>query len=234
VRDFDALLARARELVVPGRRALLGIAGSPGAGKSTLATALVDTLAEQPPPPAGSGSGRPAGAEPWAAAVPMDGFHLADIELARLGLAGRKGAPDTFDSAGYAALLHRLRSPQPGIIYAPAFDRTVEQPIAGSLPVGPDCLLIVTEGNYLLLDTPTWRAARAELDEVWFCEVGEVERRRRLIRRHVEFGKEPAAAQAWVRGIDEPNAVLVAATAHRADLLVAASAVPRPPVPPAT
>jgi pantothenate kinase len=121
---FDDLLARARSLTRPGRRAILGVAGAPGAGKTTLAETLVREL---------NGDG-----EPWVAHVPMDGFHLADAELDRLGRRDRKGAPDTFDAAGYAALLRRLRADEDGeTVYAPGFERVLEQPIAGALPVPP-------------------------------------------------------------------------------------------------
>ncbi|MYS78554.1 nucleoside/nucleotide kinase family protein, partial [Streptomyces sp. SID5926] len=153
---FDDLLARARRLPRDGRRAILGVAGSPGAGKSTLAAHLVREL---------NGGG-----EPWVAQVPMDGFHLADVELDRLGRRDRKGAPDTFDAAGYAALLDRLRAEPDGeTVYAPGFERELEQPIAGAVPVPPSVRLVVTEGNYLLLETGAWARVRARLDEVWFC-----------------------------------------------------------------
>ncbi|MFF4655994.1 nucleoside/nucleotide kinase family protein [Streptomyces sp. NPDC001381] len=204
---FDDLLHRARSLAGEGRRrALLGIAGSPGAGKTTLAERLVREL---------NGDG-----ESWAAHVPMDGFHLADVELDRLGRRDRKGAPDTFDAAGYAALLHRLRSDTDEVVYAPGFERVLEQPLAGAVPVPPTARLVVTEGNYLLLDTGAWPRVRAALDEVWFCETDEDDRVRRLIARHEEFGKEHEAAVAWVHGSDERNALLVAGTRDRADLVV--------------
>ncbi|NEY34833.1 nucleoside/nucleotide kinase family protein [Streptomyces sp. PRKS01-65] len=213
---FDDLLARARGLVKDGRRALLGIAGSPGAGKTTLAERLVREL---------NGPG-----EPWVAHVPMDGFHLADAELDRLGRRDRKGAPDTFDAAGYAALLRRLREesggPDGDIVYAPGFERVLEQPVAGAVPVPPAARLVVTEGNYLLLETGAWARVRAHLDEVWFCETAEEERIRRLVARHERFGKTRADAVAWVRGPDQRNADLVAATRDRADLVVPASALP--------
>ncbi|WP_030897126.1 nucleoside/nucleotide kinase family protein [Streptomyces sp. NRRL S-474] len=209
---FDDLVLRARALPRGGRRAVLGIAGSPGAGKSTLAERLVREL---------NGPG-----VPWVAHVPMDGFHLADIELERLGRRDRKGAPDTFDAAGYAALLRRLRE-EPGddVVYAPGFERVLEQPVAGAIPVPATARLIVTEGNYLLLDTGAWARVRRELDEVWFCELPEPERVRRLVARHERFGKSHEEAVAWVRRSDEPNAELVAATRGRADLVVAESAV---------
>ncbi|GAA3131688.1 nucleoside/nucleotide kinase family protein [Streptomyces rameus] len=212
---FDDLLVRARALSRDGRRALLGIAGSPGAGKTTLAERLVRSL---------NGDG-----PPWAVHVPMDGFHLADAELDRLGRRDRKGAPDTFDAAGYAALLRRLREESHEVVYAPGFERVLEQPLAGLLPVPPQARLVVTEGNYLLLTDGPWARVRPCLDEVWFCEISEEERIRRLVARHEEFGKEHTAAVAWVRGTDQRNADLVAVTRERADLVVPATALPAPP-----
>ena len=209
---FDDLLARARSLTASGHRAVLGIAGSPGAGKTTLAEYLVREL---------NGSGAP-----WVAHVPMDGFHLADAELDRLGRRDRKGAPDTFDAAGYAALLRRLREEDGEVVYAPGFERVLEQPIAGTIPVPPSARLVVTEGNYLLLETGAWSRVRRQLDEVWFCELDEDERLRRLIARHEEFGKTHEEAVAWVLRSDQRNAELVAGTRGRADLVVSTRSRP--------
>ncbi len=156
----------------------------------------------------------------WVAHVPMDGFHLADVELDRLGRRDRKGAPDTFDAAGYAALLRRLAADDDDVVYAPAFERTLEQPIAGSIAVARSARLVVTEGNYLLLDDPPWRDVRKYLTEVWFCDLGHDERIARLIARHRRFGKDAVAARAWATGPDQRNAELVAATRARADLVV--------------
>ena len=156
----------------------------------------------------------------------MDGFHLADAELDRLGRRNRKGAPDTFDAAGYAALLARLRGDEDDVVYAPGFERTLEQPVAGSIPVPPTARLVVTEGNYLLLDHGPWTRVRSHLDEVWFCDLDETERVRRLVARHEEFGKGHDEAVAWVLGTDQRNAGLVAASRRRADLVVPASAMP--------
>jgi pantothenate kinase len=200
------VLYRARALAVPGRRLVLGITGAPGAGKSTLAAHLVDAL------------------DGLAVLVPMDGFHLAQAELERLGRAGRKGAPDTFDAAGYAALLARLRAPAPdATVYAPAFDRALEEPVAGSIPVAPDVPLIVTEGNYLLHDEGPWAQVRPLLDEVWYLEIDDAVRVRRLVDRHVRFGKQRHYAERWVHDSDEPNARLVARGRNRADFVVTQS-----------
>ncbi|MFF2717945.1 nucleoside/nucleotide kinase family protein [Streptomyces sp. NPDC058011] len=194
---------RARRLARTGRRRILGIAGPPGAGKSTLARRLVEGL-----------DGR-------AVLVPMDGFHLAGAELERLGRADRKGAPDTFDAAGYVALLRRLREPDPDhAVYAPVFDRALEEPVAGALAVPPDVPLVITEGNYLLLDEGPWAPVRGLLDEAWFLDLDPEVRVRRLVERHVRYGKPPAYARAWVERSDEANARLVETGRARADLAV--------------
>ena len=203
-----------------GRRVIVGVVGLPGAGKTTLAEALVAALLDWHAEWTDHRSDR---ARPWigshVAHVPMDGFHLADVELNRLGRGRRKGAPDTFDAAGYAALLERLRQAEEDV-WAPAFDRTIEQPIAGSIPVLRRTRVIITEGNYLLMQDPVWAKARSHVDTVWFYDLDEDVRRQRLIDRHIRFGKSPADAVAWVEGPDQRNAELIAATRGRADLVV--------------
>ncbi|GAA2610196.1 nucleoside/nucleotide kinase family protein [Paractinoplanes durhamensis] len=222
---FDALADRARSLVAGGGRAVLGIAGPPASGKTTLAEELVAALA--PHPPAGLARGS------WVVHVPMDGFHLADVELDRLGRRDRKGAPDTFDALGYAALLRRLREDQDEIIYAPGFERTIEQPIAGAIPIERPARLIVSEGNYLLLDTPHWQTVRPLLSEVWYADLDQDTRLDRLIARHVRFGKPEPLAKVWATGTDELNAAVIAATRDRADLVVPADLIHRVGTPPA-
>ena len=196
---MDELAAAAVALVGDRRRVVLGIAGAPGAGKSTLAEALVEAVASR------EGDG-------WVAQVPMDGFHLADAQLDRLGLRSRKGAPDTFDADGYAALLRRLVEQPDTWVYAPGFERTLEQPVAAAVVVPPSARLVVTEGNYLLLPEERWERARAQLAEVWLVSGDDDLRRSRLLERHVRFGKAPAEAEAWVAGNDDVNAALVLAT----------------------
>ncbi|WP_329104274.1 nucleoside/nucleotide kinase family protein [Micromonospora sp. NBC_01699] len=199
---FDQLVARARALVVAGPRRLLGITGAPGAGKSTLAGRLVAALG------------------PTAALVPMDGFHLAEAELHRLGRHARKGAIDTFDGAGFVALAHRLRTVVDTTVYAPEFRRDLEESIAGAIGVPPEVRLVVTEGNYLLVPTAPWGELRGLLDEVWFLDLDARERLRRLTERHVGFGRAATEAAARARGTDQVNADLIETTALRSDLVV--------------
>jgi pantothenate kinase len=202
------LLAReAVELVGDGSRAILGIAGSPGAGKSTLVDLLVTRI-------------RAAEGDDWVAYVPMDGFHLADAQLDRIGARGRRGAPDTFDAAGYAHLLERVKREVDEPVYVPGFDRTLEQPLAAALVVLPSARLVITEGNYLLLDDPDWARARRAMDAVWFVASDESERIERLVARHVEFGKTPGEARAWVATTDQRNSELVASAVGNADRVI--------------
>ncbi len=189
------------------RRTILGIAGPPGAGKTTLVERLLTEI------------GRSVG-EDAVAHVPMDGFHLADAQLRRLGLTDRKGAPETFDPTGYAWVLRRIRGEIDQPIYVPGFERDLEQPVAAAMVVPQTARLVITEGNYLLLDRPEWRDVRAELDEVWFLLDEQDRREQRLIDRHIRFGKDPAAAGAWMRHNDRPNAELVASSMAAADRLV--------------
>jgi pantothenate kinase len=195
--------ARIDALLADGRRKLLGLVGAPGSGKSTLALALQQAL-----------PGR-------AQVVPMDGFHLANAELRRLGRADRKGAPDTFDAAGYVALLRRLREQREDeIVYVPEFRREIEEPVAGAIALLPQTQLLIAEGNYLLLQEGAWAELGPLLDEVWYVEVDDSLRMERLVRRHQQFGRSREAALAWVAGTDEPNARRIAATRGRAHRVI--------------
>ena len=198
----EEAIERARRLAAGGRRAILGITGPPGAGKSTLAGAIAGDLGDR------------------TRVVGMDGFHLAQAELARLGRADRKGALDTFDGDGYVALLRRLRAADEDVVYAPVFRREIEEPVNAAVAVPRDVPLVVTEGNYLLVDEGPWVAVRGLLDEAWYVVQDEATRVRLLIARHVAFGKAPDVAREWVLRSDERNAELVARTRPRADALV--------------
>ena len=195
------LVERAAALTAGRGRAVLGLVGPPGTGKSTLAEALVAALEDR------------------AVLVPMDGFHLADTELARLGRSDRKGAPDTFDAAGYVQLLRRLLERTDEVVYAPEFRRELELAEAGALPVPRSVPLVVTEGNYLLLDGP-FAPVRDLLTECWYVDVDADLRLERLVDRHVRHGRSRAAALQWVERTDEPNARRVEATREHADLVV--------------
>ena len=184
------------------QRQILGIVGAPGAGKSTLVAQIVEQFGSQ------------------VVVVPMDGFHLADAELRRLGRDQRKGAPDTFDAAGFVSLLSRVRHQTDEVIYAPEFDRSLEAAIAGSIAIAPETPLVIVEGNYLLLQTGEWRHVRPLLDVSWYVDVDEALRVSRLIERHVQFGRTPEAARAWVMMSDEPNARLIEECKPLADWLL--------------
>ena len=194
--------ARLASLLKSDGRKILGIVGAPGSGKSYLARALLAFLGKD------------------AVAVPMDGYHLANVELARLGRSARKGAEDTFDGAGFVALLARIKNQTANeIIYAPEFRREIEEPIANAIPVFPETKLVITEGNYLLLERGHWAGVRPMLDEVWYVDVDDTLRRERLIKRHTRFGRTLEAARAWVENTDEPNAVLIGETKAKADCI---------------
>ncbi|HKS45600.1 MAG TPA: nucleoside/nucleotide kinase family protein [Amycolatopsis sp.] len=198
---FDDLLARAETLAKKDGRRLLGIVGSPASGKTTLARSLAGALGNR------------------AVVVGMDGFHLAQVELGRLGRTERKGAPDTFDAYGYVHLLRRLKEAKE-TVYAPEFRREIEEPIAGAVPVPPEVPLVITEGNYLLLDADPWRDARGLLDEVWFLAPDEHDRIERLVTRHRHYGRSLVEARQRALGTDQRNADLIASTADHADLVL--------------
>jgi pantothenate kinase len=193
------LVEQARSL--PGR--LLGIAGAPGAGKSTLAAGL-------------------AAAVPDAVVVPMDGFHLTTAQLRGLGRVETRGAPDTFDADGFVDLLRRLGAGDEAIVHAPDFDRSIEEPVIGAIAVPQTAPLVIVEGNYLLLDTEPWSEIAGLLGETWFVEVPEPVRIERLVARFVSFGWDPTLAfERVTAGSDAANARLVAGTRTRADRVVA-------------
>ena len=199
--QLEGIVARARELVARPGRTLLGIVGAPGSGKSTLAGRLVAELGQD------------------AVVVPMDGFHLAQATLERLGRAERKGAPDTFDAAGFVALLRRLRAAEE-TVWVPEYRRDLRHGVTGAIEVPASTPLVVVEGNYLLSDEAGFGPVREQLDESWFCQIDAEVRIERLVARHIATGKAPDFARAWVLGSDERNAEVVAATRDRADQVI--------------
>ncbi|NIK57366.1 nucleoside/nucleotide kinase family protein [Kribbella shirazensis] len=203
--DSAAAYDRAVELAVRGRRQLLGITGAPAAGKSTYAEQLTAKLLAD---------------GHQVALVPMDGYHLAQSVLEELGLADVKGAPHTFDGYGFVALLRRLKEAPDEQIWAPRFDRGIEDSIAASIGVAPEVTLVLTEGNYLLLDEPPWSTVRDLLDQCWYVEVPEDLRHERLEARHRLFGRSPEEAHERTYGSDERNAHLIAASAPAADAII--------------
>lgn len=208
--SFDTLVDRARALAKLGNRQILGITGAPGAGKSTLAERLVAALGPE-----------------IAVLVPMDGFHFADEVLHDMGIHARKGAHDTFDAWGYVSLMRRIHEQSrafaaghDGTVYAPHFRRDLEEPVGSAVAVRPEVPLVVTEGNYLLLDQQPWPQACAVVDETWFLAPTEEQRLGQLIARHERFGRSLAEATERSLGSDQRNAELINATAAAADLCI--------------
>ena len=201
----ESVVDRAAALAQRGDRVLLGIVGEPGAGKTTLTTALLDALTARGIPVA------------W---LPMDGFHLGDASLDALGLRDRKGAVETFDGWGYLAALRRVLTEIDHRVYVPGFERTLEQPIAADRVIPPGPALVLTEGNYLLDEAEPWSLIREVTAEIWYADVPQDLRRARLVARHIAYGKTSAEAEAWVAAVDEPNAQRIRTGKDRADLVV--------------
>ena len=201
--EIFAAIGALRHRLDGGRRTLLGITGAPGSGKSTFAARLQQEFGPE-----------------VAVVVPMDGFHLGNAIIDGTPLRQRKGAMDTFDVGGYVSLLRRLVRRDEEVVYAPEFRRALDEPVAASIAVPASASLVITEGNYLLADTPEWKDVRAQLDEVWFMDTPPAVRLARLVGRHVEFGMERGAAEAWASGPDEANARLIEATRPAADRII--------------
>lgn len=184
-------------------RVIIGLVGKPGAGKSTLSSYLLKKLPKD-----------------TTALVPMDGYHLSNAQLALLGRRDRKGAPDTFDSYGYADLLQRIKENHNQDIYFPIFHREIEESIAAEGVIHPDTSLVLTEGNYLFLGDAGWNRVAPSLTECWFVDVDDDRRMARLVARHIKFGKSSEEAHAWAHGTDQHNADLIETTKIKADVIV--------------
>lgn len=190
----DALASRAAD-----GRVVIGIVGAPGAGKSTLAAELAAALAGP------------------VVIVPMDGFHISQRQLVELGRASRKGAPDTFDVAGYVSMLARIRTERDAPVFAPEFDRSIEDSLAAMIRVDPETTVVLTEGNYLLNDDHGWDRVAGLLDEIWYLDLPGDVRRERLVARHIGHGRSTQAALDWVTDVDEANARTIEQLSDRAD-----------------
>jgi pantothenate kinase len=202
--NVNEAIDQARRMAETGRRHVLGIVGAPGSGKSTLSAAIAAALGPK-----------------LCVLAPMDGFHLDNEVLIAHGTRDRKGAPFTFDSAGYASMVARLRTQQSGeTIFAPRYDRAGSRSVACVIEIPADVPLVITEGNYLLLEDGPWAGVLPLLDACWYVDVPDSIRVPRLIARHVEAGKTAEAAAEWVTRSDEANAALVVASMHRATALV--------------
>lgn len=199
---YGALAAQLRDESRGAGRLLVAVVGEPGAGKTTFVQHLGRELRRLEVP---------------TAHLPMDGFHLSNAVLERLGRRHRKGAIDTFDADGYLHLLQRVRAGEPRTIYAPGFDHGGGEPVAGSIAIEPDCAVVLTEGNYLLDPTAPWDRVPELADHAWYVRVDDALRRERLVARHVAAGKTPELATRWAAEVDELNAERIRGTASRAE-----------------
>ena len=196
-------LARASKLQESSTRFILGIVGKPGAGKSTFTEYLSEHFSKE-----------------LVAVLPMDGFHMSNEELIELGKRERKGAPDTFDVESFAKTLAAVKESYGSEVRFPLFEREIETSVADAGLIPAQAKLVLVEGNYLLHFQAGWEQIGGLLDEAWFLNVDEELRMKRLISRHIKFGKSPQQAQEWSEGTDEANARLIQESETRAQYIV--------------
>ncbi len=202
--SIDEALSRIKDLALKhSGRFIIGIVGKPGAGKSTLTSHLIENLPKDS-----------------VSLVPMDGYHLSNLQLKNLGLTDRKGAFNTFDSNGYVSLLKRINTETDQDIYYPVFHREIEESYAADGVVLANTKIILTEGNYLLFDKAGWEKVAAELTEIWYININDSVRIERLVKRHEFYGKDKKSALNWATGTDEINSKIVESTAARADVII--------------
>lgn len=189
VATLETLIAAIATKGETGNRVIAAIAGPPGAGKSTLAEQIVDALNS---------------AEPGSAAIlPMDGYHYDDMLLVPRGLRQRKGSPETFDAAGFAHMLMRLRQNAESEIAVPVFDRSIEIARAGARMIPQSVRYIIAEGNYLLLDEGRWRDLHPHYDLTVMIREPDAVLRARLEDRWKNLTAEERACK--LDGNDLPN-----------------------------
>ena len=202
--SIDEALSRIKDLALKhSGRFIIGIVGKPGAGKSTLTSHLIENLPKDS-----------------VSLVPMDGYHLSNLQLKNLGLSDRKGAFNTFDSNGYVSLLKRINTETDQDIYYPVFHREIEESYAADGVVLANTKIVLTEGNYLLFDKAGWEKVAAELTEIWYININDNLRIERLVKRHEFYGKDKESAFNWATGSDEINAKIVESTASKADVII--------------
>jgi pantothenate kinase len=202
--SIDEALSRIKDLALKhSGRFIIGIVGKPGAGKSTLTSHLIENLPKDS-----------------VSLVPMDGYHLSNLQLKNLGLSDRKGAFNTFDSNGYVSLLKRINTETDQDIYYPVFHREIEESYAADGVVLANTKIVLTEGNYLLFDKAGWEKVATELTEIWYININDDVRIERLVKRHEFYGKDKESALNWATGSDEINAKIVESTASKADVII--------------
>ena len=188
-------------------RSLTAVVGAPGAGKSTLAEALVAKLNEE--------------VADSAAVLPMDGYHCDDLVLVPRGLRPRKGSPETFDVAGFYHMLQRLKRNDEAEIAVPVFDRDLEIARAGARLIPRSVRHLIVEGNYLLLDRPGWSRLSSLFDTTIMIAVPEAILRQRLVARWQAYGLPPDEITAKVEANDLPNGRLVVSGSVQAEFISA-------------
>lgn len=192
------------EIALKGnKRTLFGIIGEPGAGKSTLVEEIKAKFPTNE-----------------LAVLPMDGFHLSNKVLIENGIRHLKGAPQTFDSRGFVALLNRVRTVVDQNIYIPVFHREIEESIANESVITPEVKVVIVEGNYLLYPELGWGGVQELLDSSYFINISQEVRLERLIARHEKYGKTPEEAREWSLGSDEANAEMIRSTKVRATNII--------------
>lgn len=200
----EAIIDLIQRIETTNYRSLIALAGPPGSGKSTQAQAVVDALTSQ---------------NIAAALLPMDGFHLDNEHLERIGLLFRKGSPDTFDAQALVELVQRVKTTADDIYY-PTYDRSHECTVPNSGLLTRQTRVVVIEGNYLLLDAPIWKTLAPLFDATVFLKPSIETLERRLIDRWLGYGHDIANARKKAEGNDLLNARLVLNQSLSADLVL--------------